>query len=138
MRLVVFAPVVFALCAPALAPAHSKDANWVIMTPEPGRPQEVPEPWLPPKYKSPRGSRQHVKPLRKHREVDAPRVSTPPRPIVVPQTGVAVPNMQTIAPAGPGGAESFQDRALRCTHQAGAYGAITGDRGTYIGTCVNQ
>ena len=24
-----------------------KNPNWVIMTPEPGRPQEVPEPWLP-------------------------------------------------------------------------------------------
>jgi hypothetical protein len=137
MRLLVLA-FVLALIAPSLARAQSKNPNWVIMTPEPGRPHEVPEPWLPPKYKSPRGSRQHVKPPRKHREADAPRVSTPPPPIVVPQTGVAVPNMPTIAPAGPGGTESFQDKALRCTHQAGAYGGMIGDRGTYIGTCVNQ
>jgi hypothetical protein len=138
MRLVVLALFVLALFAPAVRPAQSKDANWVIMTPEPGRPQEVPEPWLPNKYKSPRGSRQHVKPLRKHHEADAPRVSSPPPPIVVPQTGVAVPNMPTIAPSGPRGTESFQDKALRCTHQAGAYSGMTGDRGTYIGTCVNQ
>ena len=138
MRFVLLAPVVLALFAPALASAQSKNPNWVIMTPEPGRPQEVPEPWLPNKYKSPRGSRQHVKHPRTHREADLPRVSTPPPPIVVPQTGIAVPNMPTIAPAGPRGTESFQDKATRCVNQAGAYSATAGDRGTYLGTCVNQ
>ena len=138
MRFVLLAPVVLALLTPAVTPAHSKDANWVIMTPEPGRPQEVPEPWLPPKYKSPRGSRQHVKPLRTPRKTEAPRIAEPPPPIVVPQTGQVLPNMRTLAPSGPRGTESFQDKAFRCAHQAGAYGPAAGDRNAYIGTCVNQ
>jgi hypothetical protein len=61
-----------------------------------------------------------------------------PPPIVNPQTGVALPNMPAVSPSGPGGRETYQDRAVRCAHQAGAYGANAGDRGTYIGTCINQ
>jgi hypothetical protein len=46
--------------------------------------------------------------------------------------------MPTVSPSGPGGRETYQDRAVRCAHQAGSYGANAGDRGTYIGTCINQ
>jgi hypothetical protein len=46
--------------------------------------------------------------------------------------------MPTLSPSGPGGRETYQDRAARCAHQAGVYGAAAGDRGTYIGTCINQ
>ena len=42
------------------APAAPQDSHYTIMRPEPGAPQKLPEPWLPPKYQSPRGSREHV------------------------------------------------------------------------------
>lgn len=131
--------LVLALMAPAAAYAETGRPSWMIMTPEPGRAAELPEPWLPPKYKSPRGSRQHVKhPRAPTRRAARPKVAPVPPPIVVPQTGQVLPNMPTLSPSGPHGTESFQDRATRCAHQAGAYGAAAGDRGTYIGTCVNQ
>ena len=128
-----------ALLAPAAAHAESGTPSWMIMKPEPGRPAELPEPWLPPKYKSPRGSRQHVThPHPRVKRATRPMVAPVPPPIVVPQTGQVLPNMPTLSPSGPNGTESFQDKATRCAHQAGAYGAAAGDRGTYIGTCVNQ
>ena len=34
-----------------------------------------------------------------------------------------------------GGVETFQDRAARCAHQAGAYGQ--GTSGNYMGACLN-
>jgi hypothetical protein len=40
--------------------------------------------------------------------------------------------------AGPGGAETGQDRALRCGHQAGVYGEQAGNREAYVGGCINQ
>ena len=115
-------------------PAHAQSDSdrYTIMRPEPGRP----EPWLAPKYQSPRGTREHVV-VPRSRTVRQPRAEVPP-PIIVPQTGIALPNMPTVSPSGPGGRETYQDRAVRCAHQAGAYGANAGDRGTYIGTCVNQ
>ena len=66
------------------------------------------------------------------------RPAAPPPPIAVPQTGAVLPNMPTISGSGPGGAETAQDRAVRCAHQAGAYGAAAGDRNAYIGSCVTQ
>jgi hypothetical protein len=138
MRRMVLALMAFALLAPGLSHAQSGQPSYWIIKPEPGRAQDPPEPWLAPKYKSPRGTRQHVKPSPRAAEPDQPRVSTPPPPIVVPQTGVALPNMRTLSPSGPRGTESFQDKALRCAHQAGAYGSAAGNRGTYIGTCVTQ
>jgi len=49
-----------------------------------------------------------------------------------------LPNLPTISGSGRGGAETFQDRAARCAHQAGVYGPAAGDRNAYVGTCVNQ
>lgn len=116
-----------ALMAPALAYAQSDDGRYTIMRPEP---------WLPPKYQSPRGTRQQVKPIK---PMAVPQLGAPPPPpIVVPQTGAVLPNMPILSPSGPGGRETYQDRAARCAHQAGVYGAAAGDRGTYIGTCINQ
>jgi hypothetical protein len=63
---------------------------------------------------------------------------TVPPPLYVPQTGRLLPNLPTVAPSGPNGTETSQDRALRCAHQAGVYGAAAGDRTSYIGSCVNQ
>ena len=117
--------------------AQTVDDPYTIMRPEPtGKRPPPPEPWLPPKYKSPRGTRQHVTHPRPA-ETPQRRAQTPP-PIVVPQTGRVLPNMPVLPGAGPGGAETGQDRALRCAHQAGTYGDAAGDRNTYINTCINQ
>ena len=96
-----------------------------------------PEPWLPPKYKSPRGTQQ--------RPVTPPRIPEPqmrtttvPPPMLVPQTGQVLPNMPVINGAGPGGAETSQDRAVRCAHQSGVYGANAGNPSAYVNSCVNQ
>ena len=66
------------------------------------------------------------------------RRTAPPPPIYVPQTGAVLPNMPTISGSGPRGAETSQDRAVRCAHQAGAYGDAAGDRNAYLGSCVTQ
>lgn len=127
--------VLIAMAAPGQA--RSADDPYTIMRPEPAgkNPQPV-EPWLPPKYKSPRGTRQHVSHPRPA-ETPSLRAQTPP-PIVVPETGRVLPNLPSLPGAGPAGAETGQDRALRCAQQAGVYGDAAGDRNSYINTCINQ
>jgi hypothetical protein len=131
--------VLLALAAIATAVparAQSDDDRYTIMRPEPGRPAEQPEPWLPPKYKSPRGTRQHIV---TPRPIEVPQLQpTTPPPLYVPQTGQVLPNLPTISGAGPGGRETSQDRAVRCANQAGVYGQAAGDRNTYVGSCINQ
>ncbi|HEY4973346.1 MAG TPA: hypothetical protein VII41_07035, partial [Steroidobacteraceae bacterium] len=69
----------------------------------------------------------------------APRpYAVQPPPLVLPQTGQVIPNLPVVAPSGPNGTETSQDRAARCAHQAGVYGQAAGDRTSYIGTCINQ
>lgn len=65
--LLVLAAIVSAL------PAHaqSDDERYSIMRPEPGTKPAKPEPWLAPKYKSPRGTPKHVV---------IPRPSSPTQP----------------------------------------------------------
>ena len=109
------------------------------MAPEPGS--------SPPKQKARRGSSNPVypTPLPKpqgfnpppSQQVVTPRAAEVPPPIVVPQTGQVLPNLPTIG-SGPGGAETSQDRAVRCSHQAGVYGPAAGDRNAYVGGCINQ
>src|SRR6185437_14022014 len=101
--------------------------NYNIMVPEKGVRREAPEPWLAPKYRSPRGTVKHV--VIPHPGTIAPPRAAIPPPIVVPQTGRALPNLPTVSGSGPGGSETFQDRAARCAHQAGVYGQAAGDRG---------
>lgn len=109
----------------------AEDDRYTIMRPEP------PEPWLPPKYKSPRGTRQHV--VRPERIPEPePRNATVPPPLYVPQTGQVLPNLPTISGSGPRGAENSQDRALRCAHQSGVYGAAAGNPSGYVNSCINQ
>ena len=103
------------------------DARYNIMTPEP---------WLPPKYKSPRGSTEHVAIPQPAPALPPP--ATVPPPLYVPQTGRLLPNLPAATPSGPNGSETSQDRAARCAHQAGVYGQAAGDRGAYIGSCINQ
>ena len=125
--------VLFALTAAVLASparAQSDDERYTIMRPE------KPEPWLAPKYKSPRGTRQHVT---IPQPAPAPQQhNTLPPPLYVPQTGQLLPNMPVMPGSGRGGAETSQDRAVRCAHQAGVYGQAAGDRNAYIGSCINQ
>lgn len=117
-------------------PATAQDDSYSIMKPEPGRrAQPQPEPWLPPKYQSPRGERLYRPP--QPQLPAAPRAEVPPA-IVVPETGRVLPNMRTLSPSGPNGTETGQDRAMRCAHQLGAYGADAGNPAAYLGSCVNQ
>ena len=87
------------------------------------------------KYKSPSGTVNRVK-LPKSTVVPMPNAQVPPD-LYVPQTGKVVPNLPTVSGSGRGGAETFQDRAARCAHQAGVFGQGA-DRGSYMGACVNQ
>ncbi len=133
VRILRIAAAVFAVAALVLslsAPAHSEDTSYYIMKPEP---------WLAPKYRSPRGTVQHVKPVAPVKPgADIPtRGFTPPPPLVVPSTGQVVPNLP-IMPSQPGNRESFSDRAVRCSHQASVNGAAVGNPSAYIGACINQ
>jgi hypothetical protein len=56
----------------------------------------------------------------------------------VPETGRVLPNLPPAVGSGPGGGESFHDRAARCSHQAGVYGQAAGNRSSYINSCINQ
>ncbi len=123
--------VLFALAVlmPALS-AHAQsddDDRYNIMRPEP---------WLPPKYKSPRGSTEHVVIPPPARPLPPP--TGVPSSLYVPQTGRTLPNLPTVAPSGPHGQETIQDRAVRCAHQAGVYGQAAGNTSTYINSCINQ
>jgi hypothetical protein len=127
---------VFAVPARAQNGYNILGDNYSIMKPEKGARPAQPEPWLAPKYRSPRGTVKHVVPPQPG-TLPQPRTGVPP-PIVVPQTGRVLPNLPTTPGSGPGGSETFQDRAMRCAHQAGVYGQAAGDRNSYMGTCVNQ
>jgi hypothetical protein len=130
--------VLLLLSAMPAAPAQAQtsnilDDNYSIMVPERGSKRELPEPWLAPKYKSPRGTVKHV-------VIPKSKIVTPPNTVVpssvfVPQTGRTFQNLPTLSGSGPGGTETFQDRAARCAHQAGVYGQAT--TGSYMGACVN-
>ncbi len=121
--------MIVASFAPALsAQAQGDDERYTVMRPEP---------WLPPKYQSPRGTKQHVTVPRQHKAAPPARAEVPP-PIYVPETGRLLPNLPSLPGAGPGGAETGQDRALRCAHQAGVYGEQAGNREAYVGSCINQ
>jgi hypothetical protein len=121
-----FVALIYVLSA-VMAHAQSDNERYTIMRPEP---------WLAPKYKSPRGTRQHV--------VIPPPAPVPqthngvPPPLYVPQTGQVLPNLPAISGSGPRGAETYQDRATRCAHQAGVYGPAAGERNAYVGSCINQ
>ncbi len=119
------------LLSSARAGAQTDDERYTIMRPEPGSKPAKPEPWLAPKYQSPRGTRQHVV-IPQSVPVPQPQMRVPPE-LYVPQTGRVLPNLPAT-----GGRETSQDRALRCAHQAGVYGSAAGDRNAYIGSCINQ
>jgi hypothetical protein len=123
----------------ATTPAVAQTGNilgddYSIMVPEKGSKQNVPEPWLAPKYKSPRGTVDQVR-IPKAKTVRPPR-ATDPGYVYVPQTGRTFQNLPSLPGSGRGGAETSQDRAIRCTHQAGVYGQVGANRGSYMGSCL--
>jgi hypothetical protein len=129
-----------ALATPALAQTGNiLGDDYQIMVPEKGSKRQVskpeqPEPWLAPKYKSPRGTAQKVR-IPKSKIVRPPS-ATDPGYVYVPQTGRTFQNLPSLPGSGPGGAQTFQDRAIRCTHQAGVYGQVGANRGSYMGGCL--
>jgi len=124
-----------ALATPTLAQTSDiLGDNYSIMVPEKGSKRDVPEPWLAPKYKSPRGTVDQVR-IPKAKTVRPPR-ATDPGYVYVPQTGRTFQNLPSLPGSGRGGAETFQDRAIRCTHQAGVYGQVGANRGSYMGSCL--
>jgi hypothetical protein len=88
------------------------------------------QPRLAPKYKSPTGTEQQVS-IPRAKTVNPPRASGTGS-VYVPQTGQTFQNL----PAPGRGTETSQDRATRCTHQAGVYGQTGGARGSYMGSCL--
>ena len=131
-------PVVLLAAAPARAQSDGDRYN--IMKPEPGSPgktvrsksKDNPEPWLAPRYQSPRGTREHVV-IPKAQTAPKQQGTAVPPLLYVPQTGRTLPNLPS-----PTGSETAQDRAARCAHQAGIYGQTAGNRANYINTCIQQ
>jgi hypothetical protein len=147
--------IVIVLSALLATPAQTRNIardNYSIMVPEKGsKPEqkiskqkvskqkvsnqkvskrEQPKPRLAPKYKSPSGTEQQVN-IPRAKTVNPPRASGSGS-VYVPQTGQTFQNLPT-----PGrGIETSQDRATRCTHQAGVYGQTGGARGSYMGSCL--
>jgi hypothetical protein len=132
--------LMLALGVPAASAQTNADPGTIdIMRPE--------QPSPAPKHKTRRGSSSMVypTPLPKPQGFNPPpsqQLVTPgppalPPPIVVPETGRVLPNLPSIG-SGPGGAETSQDRAARCAHQASVYGDAAGNRNAYVGGCINQ
>ena len=119
--------IVLAITAVA-APAHAQiddDGRYTIMRPEPG---------VPPKYKTPRGSTEHVV-IPPSTQVPPPQAAVPP-PLVVPQTGQG-----GAEPAGAGAVWPEPDRDLsgsRRALRAPRPAPTAGDRAAFVGTCINQ
>src|SRR5262245_6410814 len=84
-----------ALATPTLAQTSDiLGDNYGIMVPENGSKRDVPEPWLAPKYKSPRGTAEQVR-IPKAKTVRPPR-TTDPGYVYVPQTGRTFQNLPSL------------------------------------------
>jgi hypothetical protein len=85
--------------------------------------QEQPKPRPAPKYKSDRTAGEYSQ-------------TENCEPAARERLGICVRSTDR-ADVSPGrGIETFQDRATRCTHQAGVYGQTGGARGSYMGSCL--
>lgn len=111
---------------------------------KPAKPEETTEPkGFGAKQASRRGSSNSVYPTPlpgPQSPAPVPRIETRPHraavppPLFVPETGRTLPNLPS-----PTGAETSQDKSVRCAHQAGVYGpSATGSPAGYIGSCINQ
>ena len=90
------------LSAALATPAPAQSGNilsddYQIMVPEKGSKLEQPEPWLAPKYQSPRGTVQHVR-------IPKSKIVRPPSAgyVYVPQTGQTFQNLTVTAGIRPG------------------------------------
>jgi hypothetical protein len=91
-----------------------------------------------PVYPVPLPAPQHPLAVPHYRALPPQRAQTPP-PLFVPETGRTLPNLPSAGRGlGPGGGESFQQRAARCHQQAGIYGQAAGNPSAYINSCINQ
>ncbi|MEI7805222.1 MAG: hypothetical protein WCI56_07830 [Hyphomicrobiales bacterium] len=126
MRIACLLIALIGLAAPAQAQSDSD--RYTIMRPEPG---------MAPKYKSPRGSKQNVEPV-KPPVTPEPRNARAEQPPVMLPGGKVVPNLPVSPDVPPTARESAQDRTIRCTHQAGVFGVAPEQRNLYISTCANQ
>lgn len=138
--------LVLALIAPAFAAEPADDSGTIsIMRPEPGtapanesgRPRKQLRAHVRgssnPVYPAPLSGPQP--PLAVPQIEAAPRRAVNPPPLYVPETGRTLPNLPITGP----NAETSQDRATRCAHQAGVYSpSATGNPAGYIGSCINQ
>jgi hypothetical protein len=103
-----------------------------IMAPEPGTfPGVIP----------PRRSMAHPltpsKPPRRRTPSQPRAIPQAPPPIVVPGLGTPVPSLQPV-PRGSvpgGGAETFSDRAIRCSQQSSMFNVPTTSAGSYMHSC---
>ena len=130
-----FVALILSACfaAPAAqAQNRTQGYPYSIMAPEPGAfPGVIP----------PRRSMAHPltpsKPPR--RTVTRPRaIPQPARPIVVPGVATPIPNLQPV-PRGSvpgGGAETFNDRAIRCSQQSSMFNVPTTSAGSYMHSCA--
>jgi hypothetical protein len=128
------------MAAGTITRAHAQAANDPYRVMPMQQPLVAPQPttpWIPPPLKSD-PSLTNTKLPPPPTTVPRLRATNVPPPIYVPETGLALPNEPTISGSGPGGKETYQDRAARCVDQAGNYGPLAGDRSAYIGMCVTQ
>lgn len=120
------------------APRRPAQDPYSIMAPEPGA-AAPPEPWLPPRYQSPRGLPQQPGVREPPPPVPPPSVQIhrPAPPIVLPN-GQVVPNLpplrQGVVPDG--GTETFSDRASRCATQSAINGVPADQQSTYMNSCT--
>ena len=87
-RILLIALLVLTAVVPAL-PVHAQSATTTATT----SCARKAEPWLPPKYKSPRGTREHV--VIPPPAPAPPAAPTVPPPLYVPETGRLLPNLPT-------------------------------------------
>jgi hypothetical protein len=128
------------MAAGTIAQAHAQTANDPFRIMPVQQPLVAPQPttpWVPPPLKSdPSLTNTRLPPP--PTTVPRLRATNVPPPLYVPQTGMSLPNVPRVSGSGPGGKETYQDRAVRCVDQAGRYGALAGGRDTYINMCINQ
>jgi hypothetical protein len=100
----------------------------------------APEPGTFPGVIPPRRSMAHPLTPSKPPRRSAPRRATIPQaapPIVVPGVATPIPNLQPV-PRGSvpgGGAETFNDRAIRCSQQSSMFNVPTTSVGSYMHSC---
>lgn len=129
---------VVVLAAGFASPGQAEERNRQFYDPYSIMVPEKPEPWLPPKYKSPRGLPQRPQPARPTPAPPSVVIGKPPPPIVLPN-GQVVPSTAPVL-QGNGSAtptENFGSAVARCAHQATAAGVPANQRSIYMNQCTS-